>query len=58
MKKLFTLALLLLFSAGALAAGDAPFLWQVKGAKTTHYLMGSMHLLPASAQPLAAGAGD
>ena len=54
MKKLFTLALLLLFSAGALAAGDAPFLWQVKGAKTTHYLMGSMHLLPASAQPLPA----
>lgn len=29
----------------------AAFLWQVKGTHTTHYLLGSIHLLPASAQP-------
>ncbi|MGH8541073.1 MAG: TraB/GumN family protein [Stenotrophobium sp.] len=45
---------LLLFSAGALAADAAPFLWQVQGAKAKHYLLGSVHLLPSSAQPLPA----
>lgn len=39
---------------GASCAADAPFLWEVKGAKTTHYLMGSVHLLPQSAYPLPA----
>lgn len=39
---------------GVAAAADAPFLWEVKGAKATHYLMGSVHLLPESAYPLPA----
>lgn len=33
-------------------AADAPFLWEVQGAEATHYLMGSVHLLPPSAYPL------
>lgn len=41
-------------SAGSWAASDAPFLWQIQGPKATHYLMGSVHLLPASTQPLPA----
>ncbi|PTU31233.1 TraB/GumN family protein [Stenotrophobium rhamnosiphilum] len=46
---------LLLCSAGASwAASDAPFLWEIQGAKAKHYLMGSVHLLPASTQPLPA----
>jgi uncharacterized protein YbaP (TraB family)/uncharacterized glyoxalase superfamily protein PhnB len=45
--------LALLFAAGACAA-DAPFLWEIQGAKTKHYLMGSVHLLPPSTQPLPA----
>jgi uncharacterized protein len=48
--------------AGALAVGaaraDAPFLWQLRvaddAAAPTHHLVGSVHLLPASAQPLPA----
>ena len=32
-------------------AGQAPFLWRVEGA-VTHYLMGSVHVLPAAAYPL------
>lgn len=43
-------------SAGAAAADDAPFLWQLRlaGVDTapTHHLIGSVHMLPASAQPL------
>jgi uncharacterized protein YbaP (TraB family) len=42
-----------LWAAGTFAA-DAPFLWKVQGAKATHYLMGSVHLLPKSAYPLPA----
>lgn len=38
--------------SGLAAATDAPFLWQVQGAQATHYLLGSVHLLPASAHPL------
>ena len=34
--------------------GDAPFLWKVQGGGTTHYLLGSMHLMPGSAYPLPA----
>lgn len=51
------LALLLLGSvAGAAPAADAPFLWQVQGpGATRHMLMGSVHVLPASAYPLPAG---
>ncbi len=46
--------LLLCISTASWAASDAPFLWEIQGAKTKHYLMGSVHLLPASTQPLPA----
>lgn len=46
--------LLLCLSAASWAASDAPFLWEIQGAKAKHYLMGSVHLLPASTQPLPA----
>lgn len=46
--------LLLCFSVASWAASDAPFLWEIQGAKAKHYLMGSVHLLPASTQPLPA----
>lgn len=45
-------ALLLFGSATSWAASEAPFLWEVQGAKAKHYLLGSVHLLPASTQPL------
>ncbi|TXH05509.1 MAG: TraB/GumN family protein [Nevskiaceae bacterium] len=52
---LATCALLLsLFTGAVLAAGDAPFLYDIQGPKAHHYLLGSVHLLPASAQPLPA----
>lgn len=35
-------------------ANDAPFLWKVQGGGATHYLLGSMHLMPGSAYPLPA----
>ncbi len=38
----------------ASCTSDAPFLWRVTGAKTQHYLMGSVHLLPEAAYPLPA----
>lgn len=41
-------------AAAASCTSEAPFLWEVQGAKTKHYLMGSVHLLPASAYPLPA----
>lgn len=43
-----------LFATGIASAADAPFLWQVEGPRARHYLMGSIHLLPASAHPLPA----
>jgi uncharacterized protein len=46
--------LLLCSCAASWAANDAPFLWEIQGAKAKHYLMGSVHLLPASTQPLPA----
>lgn len=46
--------LLLCLSVSSWAASDAPFLWEIQGAKARHYLMGSVHLLPASTQPLPA----
>ena len=36
----------------ASAQNSAPFLWEIKGPQTTHYLMGSVHMLPAESQPL------
>jgi uncharacterized protein YbaP (TraB family) len=49
--------------APAVAAGDAakvahnaaPFLWEVHSGGTTHYLLGSVHLLPQAAHPLPSG---
>lgn len=46
---------LLAVSGGAVAAQAkprAPFLWRVHGPHATHYLMGSVHLLPRSADTL------
>ena len=57
MKHLFSRLLagvLLCGAATSWAASDAPFLWEIQGAKAKHYLMGSVHLLPASTQPLPA----
>lgn len=51
MKRLLALCLLAL-ALPALAGADAPFLWEIHGAKARHYLLGSVHLLPASAHPL------
>lgn len=53
-------AVLLLISSARPAIADAPasaspFLWQVRGASTTHYLLGSVHLLPKAAGQLPAG---
>jgi len=57
-----SLCLFLLLSAScagtAGAAADAPFLWQVEGPKATHYLLGSVHLLPEAAGDLPAGIQD
>lgn len=47
------LALLcVLFATCAQAGRDAPFLWKVEGEAATHYLLGSVHLLPESVYPL------
>ncbi|MES2490537.1 MAG: TraB/GumN family protein [Pseudomonadota bacterium] len=57
MKHLLSCLLTGLFLCGtsaSWAASDAPFLWEIQGAKAKHYLMGSVHLLPASTQPLPA----
>ncbi|HZR34075.1 MAG TPA: TraB/GumN family protein [Nevskia sp.] len=54
--------LLVLFTAFAVghasADADAPFLWQVHGPKATHYLLGSVHLLPSEAEDLPVGIED
>ena len=46
---------LALLAGAALAAGPAPspapFLFEVKGERATHYLLGSVHLLPPTAMP-------
>jgi len=49
-----TAGLLLCICSASWAASDAPFLWEIQGAKAKHYLMGSVHLLPVSTQPLPA----
>jgi uncharacterized protein YbaP (TraB family) len=51
--------LLLLCALQAQAAPvGAPFLWQVDGGATRHFLVGSIHLLPESALPLPAALDD
>lgn len=40
---------------GAARPSDAPFLWQVRNERTTHYLLGSMHLLPEAERVLPPG---
>src|SRR5581483_454562 len=54
--------LLVLFTAFAVghasADADAPFLCQVHGPKATHYLLGSVHLLPSEAEDLPVGIED
>jgi len=50
----------LLFCAASVGAAEpsestSPFLWQVTGAKTTHFLLGSVHLLPKAADRLPIG---
>lgn len=58
MKRIFLLLAALvaapLFAAEEPAPNPAPFLWRVQAAKATHFLMGSVHLLPESAHPLPA----
>lgn len=34
------------------SAADAPFLWKVQKGEVTHYLQGSVHMLPPAAHPL------
>lgn len=46
---------LLLGISQAWAGSAAPFMWEVKGTKATHYLIGSVHMLPESAHPLPPG---
>ncbi|NGY06418.1 TraB/GumN family protein [Solimonas terrae] len=39
-------------TADTVVASPAPFLWQISVGNVTHYLLGSVHLLPKSVQPL------
>src|SRR3546814_9138278 len=41
-------------TADAATASPAPFLWKITVGPVTHYLLGSVHLLPESVQPLPA----
>ncbi len=52
------LLILLLATPAAFADSSSPFLWQVRGARTTHYLLGSVHLLPEAASQLPDGIED
>lgn len=56
LRRLPAVLLLWLLGTVTLAAppppSPAPFLWCVHGPEATHYLLGSMHLLPASADSL------
>lgn len=52
MKRNLMLLALMLWPLGALADAGAPFLWEIKGPHATHYLLGSVHMLPAESQPL------
>ncbi|MDR3414830.1 MAG: TraB/GumN family protein [Nevskia sp.] len=40
------------------AEGGVPFLWEVHGAKATHYLLGSVHLLPDNSEELPQGIAE
>jgi len=42
----------------AAAQSQAPFLWRVEGQQATHYLLGSVHLLPPSIYPLPSALDD
>ena len=60
-RRLPSLLTALLVCGAALVAradSDAPFLWQVQGPRATHYLLGSVHLLPDGADELPAGIED
>lgn len=48
----FALLLMGAVQAAAPPVAEAPFLWEVQGPKTRHYLLGSVHMLPESAYPL------
>lgn len=52
MRRAVWLPLLLVAHAALAAPAPAPFLWEVHTGQSRHYLMGSVHLLPASAHPL------
>ncbi len=54
MMRAAALLLALLCAWPALAQSPAPFLWRIGGTGVSHYLLGSVHLLPASAHPLPA----
>ncbi|TJY60024.1 TraB/GumN family protein [Sinimarinibacterium sp. CAU 1509] len=41
-----------LIGVNAAAQSPAPFLWKIDGPQATHYLLGSVHLLPPSIYPL------
>lgn len=49
-----SLLLCSLFGWPLSALAEAPFLWTLQTGSTTHYLQGSVHLLPESAHPLPA----
>lgn len=49
------LVALLLLGAARAGAVEAPFAWAVEGPRARHLLLGSVHVLPASAYPLPAG---
>lgn len=58
LRRWFLLPLLCLLAAAPALAQEssrAPFLWEVEGARTRHYLLGSVHLLPADAEQLPDG---
>lgn len=57
-RALFALGLMLWWPLAAFAQSNAPFLWQVRHGTTTHYLLGSVHLLPSAALPLPAALED
>lgn len=48
------LYLLLWLLPAAALAGQAPFLWRIKAPGATHFLLGSVHLLPPETQPFPA----
>lgn len=55
LRRLAVLLLLIANIARAEAPSPAPFLWQVVAPSATHYLLGSVHLLPRAAEDLPTG---